>query len=726
MLLTLLTLSMPALAQDAEEPPESERRAQALEDANVSLQTQLDTAQAQIEALEAGSAKHAALEALISAGVTLIDDRQPMENRVEAAETLSLSGSAWALPFLRAAAQDRDPEVQKLALEVSANLTDPGAAEIGEMAAQSTYFSMSVREAGLTMLGELGTPSAAQALWKLANDDDLPNTLRRSAVATMQAYYPAVLAELGDPAGASDPAGSALFMLSSGAAGGVLLSAVGTWGQFDAGPAIGGTGGALIGVGGGLIYAKDRAISDGQGLLFTSGVGWGLTAASLTTTALHDPLTDPNTLKRDELGALYRVLGVSGGAALGLRGMANTPDPVDVLEMDAAGYLGFQLGRGLSDLGSKRNDPGPTRAVATLAGSTVGLGAGLALQDAWYLEGDDVYFAGVVASEAAVIGGLLPYALDRRDLLQSGLVRLTVHAGVAGAFTLTEIRPLSTQQTSLGLYGAAVGNALGAGIPLLGAAEDRTLLRVMLPMGAAGLAAGPLLYEPLSPDSHDWSMVGVGTALALAESIALGAVADDRDAFDLSSQYGGLVLVGTAGVSAGLLAASPVVDPNPGAMAFLGTSAIWGAWYGAIVPAAADAQWERSGYILSSTIVGDLFLVAGGVMVSPAVGMAPRDTLGAQLGGLSGATLGALGAAMFTDNSPQVAAASGIGSVAGMVTGALLTRGQSADGTARALPPLPGRLARIDLPGTLRPTFAPMVDEDGNEGVHLGLTLDRW
>jgi len=218
----------------------------------------------------------------------------------------------------------------------------------------------------------------------------------------------------------------------------------------------------------------------------------------------------------------------------------------------------------------------------------------------------------------------------------------------------------------------------------------------------------------------------VGTSLALAESVALGSVFVDRGSLS-GEQYGGVVLVGTAGVSAGLMAASPQVEPEPQAMAFLATSAIWGAWYGLIFPAAADAAWDSSGYVLSATVVGDVFLAAGGLLVSPAVGLDPGDTIGAQLGGLSGATLGALGGAMFTNDSSSIALTSGVGSVAGMVTGGAITAKRKASGkSASLLLPLPGGLARVELPGTLRPTFAPLIDDDGGEGVHLGLTLDGW
>jgi hypothetical protein len=125
--------------------------------------------------------------------------------------------------------------------------------------------------------------------------------------------------------------------------------------------------------------------------------------------------------------------------------------------------------------------------------------------------------------------------------------------------------------------------------------------------------------------------------------------------------------------------------------------------------------------VLFTTVTADVFLAGGGVLISPLVDLEPARTLGPQLGGVAGATVGALGAGLATDDGQAVAASALVGSTVGLGVGAVVSeaiRGKRAPRTA-ALP-------RLRLPGEWAPTATPIVLEDGSTALVIGVTGVGW
>jgi hypothetical protein len=172
----------------------------------------------------------------------------------------------------------------------------------------------------------------------------------------------------------------------------------------------------------------------------------------------------------------------------------------------------------------------------------------------------------------------------------------------------------------------------------------------------------------------------------------------------------------TTGALAGLgfPALGTRVDLAPADTIFVGSAGAWGAWYGAMVPLALDLDGSMSTLLLSSSLTGDAFLILGGVLLSPRVGLEAESALLAELGGLGGATLGALGASLASADGTRVAQGAVIGSTVGLLAGAVVTatRGVSA-------PVLPVPRLRLPTGWSISPTALVGPDEELAWGLKL-------
>ena len=280
-----------------------------------------------------------------TAGPVALDDRMPVAERVEALQELGEAGEAEVLWVVRAASQVDVPEVQLAALDAAAAYDTAEAAAILGWVLSSPGGEVAVREHALELLSSHGTPHAADQLYAAAIDRLVAARWRSAATRSLEANYPDLLAQRGPPKQAVDPMGGLAFVAANGMVGGVALSSVGVWGQFDGAPAIGAVGGAAMGLGLSGLYVSKRPLTTGQGLAYASGASWGLAASAWTTSVVHGPWTylergTPRWQTAQDAGAAYRLAGVGLGAGVGALWMRSDPAPWDVLEVDLAGYLG--------------------------------------------------------------------------------------------------------------------------------------------------------------------------------------------------------------------------------------------------------------------------------------------------------------------------------------------------------------------------------------------------
>jgi len=659
----------------------------------------------------------------------LVDPDAPLQDRVAASQ--ALADDPQALPFLRAALHARDATVVAATVEALGGVPTLAAAELLARVARDEASAQRVRILAVEAFGRhaqsvtsAGAPgvhaAAGDLLWELAADRDLRAPIRASAHQTLKEHYPDTLASRGRPIQPTGTTGAVLGTLANGAAVGVVLASVGVLGQSDAGPAIGGIGGGLIGLGTGALYAAQSPVTDGQGAAYASGVGWGITLGGFGASALVDRPNTPITYSRQwDARAALLLTGTAAGVATGAVLLRGDPRLEDVFEVDAAGYLGSQLAVAAFRLAEDSPSTGDWSVVA-LTGSAVGLGAGAALHPYWHLEPSDLLFAVALTTETTALGILMPTAADIR---RSGWPHTGIHLGLAGGLALAEVIPSTPHHSGMMFYGALVGNGLGAGVPLLFEGDDPQPLAIsMMAAGAVGTGAGYALGNVLQVEPGDWSMIAVGTSLVAAEATALGGVATDKGHIT-ANQLGGIVLTSSSVAAAGFLAASPFVEPRPGDMALLGSSAVWGVWLGTMTTLAIDPDVDVNDGVLAATFTADGFLVAGGVLLLADV--EPVDTLGAQLGGVTGATIFPLVATLSGNSDTRVfATASVLGTVVGMGAGGVITwvvqrNNRDKDRTSRSsLRWAPG--------GTWMPSAGPAVLPDGQVGVRVGVSVTGW
>lgn len=303
-----------------------------------------------------------------------------------------------------------------------------------------------------------------------------------------------------------------------------------------------------------------------------------------------------------------------------------------------------------------------------------------------------------------------------------GVPRLVANGMGAGALLFSELYPVSPKRSFTMGYGVVAGNAIGAGIPRLAQVEDsQPAVAAMLASGVLGGAVGFAVGEHLHPKPGDYALVGIGVPIIVAESAAIGSVLTNRGQLDWR-QYPGLILTAGGVGAAGLLAGGYAFDPQPGQVVLVGTAAGWGAWYGALTPIALDLPGDRDDLLLTIVGTADAFMLGAVVLELPAVQLDPRRTLVPQLGGVGGATLGALAVGLATSDRQAIAGGAVVGSVVG-IGGGMVVEGVLEKRRAPEALRLPH--PHIDLPGVWAVSGAPMPSDDGM-GLQVNLSVLGW
>ncbi|MBK9365574.1 MAG: HEAT repeat domain-containing protein [Deltaproteobacteria bacterium] len=690
---------------------------------------------AELAAAQVKAADHAVLSRIVADATTLLDEGLSAAQRVGAAQDLATLGDSRGLPFLLFAVRRAgDAEVRAQAMRAAGSFDDPAVRQLASEGLESPSQPPVLRIACMDVL--LLTPDEAlgERLYALAGDREAPEAVREAALAALNTHYPVLVQLRGEPEALGLTLGAVPGIVANGVAGGVMLSSIGVLGQSDVGVVIGAIGGSLVGAGTGTTYALTRPLTPGQSLAYTLGVASGLNIGVSTSFMLG---------AGDEASAAFRAVGVGAGAVMGYRRFKKDPTVSDVMEGAIGAHLGQQLAFGAHDLivpsppfkysyyddqaayrawGVEVQQWSQRRVGVALGGLVVGGAATALAQDAWDLSVEDAVFGGVVGAEGAWIGGWLPVAIDGE--YRSGAVRVGWVAGTAAGLALTELRPASVQQSFFTAYGAAAGNALGAGLPMLaGTKKERVMARVMLPVGAAGAAAGYLAADQLSVEGGDGALLYIGVPIVLAHNAALASGLNRLT--DLQGdQATGLFLAGSGLGALGAAALGAKTDPTAAQVALVASAGAWGAWYGVLTPIALNIDTPDGALMLSGVGLADGLMVATALAQLPAVGLKPRSTLAPQLFAVGGATLGALGVALTTDSGQAIAGGALVGASLGFGGGTIFQvsrdRNVAKDRQALALLPRPD-LHR--LPGHWSPSLAPTMMEDGSPGVAMGLTI---
>ncbi len=751
--LTLLGLSLasPAFAENPPPPKEDVPGNLSLQD----LQTELDAAK---KDKSKSAAEIKALTEIIDAASILLDHRFPPAARTVALQRLADQADPRAIKFIWAASHAQSAEVRGATITVATRWEHADAVDLLARRADSTFETAANRTAAIEALGKSKRPAAADALYKLSMDKAVIAQARAQAIDSLKKYFPDYLKDKLQPSIAGDPAGTVSAIAGSALTGGIMLGSVGEWGQGEAAVAIGSLGGAGIGAGTAALYLRSSPASAGQGIRYASNVAWGLAGGMMASQAIYanqgmDYDHQEREIDNRNMSALLRTVGVGIGAGTGFARRKHNPTFRDVMEVNAAGILGSQLGRStasmMQSLGRstqecdayyvdgmeaalttcrseewhRENRESRVRSGITMAGSALGLAVGTITKDKWNPSGQDALFSSVVAAETMVVAGLLPGALGSHQDPDS-FVDLAAWSGLTAGMFYTHHRPVTYQQTALIGYGVLAGNGLGVGIGSLPGKplQEKTREGIIIPAGIGGAALGAWSSSYLKPSQGDWTMVGVGTALTAAEIGAITFVLDEHDVLKTDEQIGGIILTGTTLASAGFMAATKALEPEPIDSMFMGSAASWGAFYGSVGQVAIDTDLDDPDAVLVTTLAADVGLGLGGWILSDKSSITPRSTLVPQLFGLTGATLGSLGVMLATEKGQPIAIGAVTGATAGFGLGAALApKLARKQGTARA-PLLILPRPRIDPPGHWTFSALPAVTQDGHLGAALQLT----
>ncbi|MCB9744497.1 MAG: HEAT repeat domain-containing protein [Alphaproteobacteria bacterium] len=721
-LTSLAQLSGLAWAQDTPEPAEEVPVAvdPALEAELASLRASLAQAEA---ALAQGAGSTEALQQTLDQLAVLLDGRREGAERVAAAEALGALADPQLIPFFYNAVHAGPPAVKRAAIEALRSTPTAEVTPIASWALQRGTEDLS--RAAMQLLADIPEDAAADVLYAYAMAPDTEEPLREAAVEALQLGHADYLAERGMPQPPLRKAGgeALIGVAANGVAGGILLSSIGVWGRSDIGVVIGAVGGALVGAGTGATYALTRPVTLSHSLQYAGGVGWGLELGVLTTQAIYG---DEWGGSRDSVGALLRATGVAAGATGAYLRFKKDVDPVDVTELNLSMLLGQQLGFGAAHLALDRGygyegawdlDTQP-RMLSALGGTAAGAAVGLALRDRWELDEDDLTFAAVTGAELLWVGAWLPMAIDERGHM--GAPRFAWAAGTSAALAFSEFADPSLARTGSMAYGFTAGTAFGAGLPMLAQREGvQPAAASMLALGALGGGLGYAVGERLDMDPGSYATLMVGIPLTIAQASGYSFVLYERDVLN-DTQPVGFILTASGAGAAGLLGLTQFIQPSSGQAIVTGSGAAWGAWYGVLVPVAAGAELDPDQLMLSTLLVSDLGLAGAAILQSPAVGLQPRSTLLPQLGGVSGATLGALGAALVTGDGEVIAGGAVLGSLLGFGGGALLEVNQAKKRQTRTSLSLPR--PDVDLPGQWSVMASPTVMENGEMGGQVMVT----
>lgn len=660
----------------------------------------------------------------------LVEGRQ--EALTESAKALGALVHEKSFGFVASAARDRDPLLRETVIAVAPTWGDSAVRMLQERAKREVFHSKLQRLA-LDGLASIGSTAAADALYAIASDTNLNEEAAEHARSLLTEHFAAYLAEKGGlPGRNSDSIGQGAVVAGSGVVGGVLLSSVGVWGQSDLGVGVGLLGGTAIGVGGGYLYTRDRPISRGQGLRYSSNVVWGLAGSQMVNTSIGGD---------ENFDALVRTVGVSAGAWLGYRAMENDPAWGDVLETNVAGILGATTALSIHSLATAARDSHREQSMemlseaarerlsevdyrrrdrevglTLLAGSAAGLGVGTALQGAWEPDsvdlGASVLGAFVVSDAFGIVEKFEPFD---RHFYEGEWRTVGSNLGLIGGLTAAHHLDSDWNMVGLSAGYSAIGKVAGHGLGELLRLEDRAL--VSTPLSLAGTIGGAVAAGSLRPGQDDLAAVSLGTAVVTANVGVLNEKLLAMNAVKAPTADGSTLLVGAA-TAGGLLAASNGFQVEPDRSLFVTTGAGWGVYYGSLAQLMIPGELEFEDAALITVGVMDLGIGAAAYLTSDAGGVDPRDTFVPQLIGVAGGTLGALGVMLANASPEAIAAGALLGSTAGLAGGAMV-----GPKLKRQQKPRTKASLGIDAPGVWSFLALPSVNADGSLGGNVQLNV---
>ncbi len=370
----------------------------------------------------------------------------------------------------------------------------------------------------------------------------------------------------------------------------------------------------------------------------------------------------------------------AGGAAAAAVAVAQLVElePGDVVEAGSYGAAGNLLGFGLASMipGTAPRD----RVLGMNLGGALGLAAGVALAPLTELDAASAPTLGLGLAVGGLAGALSPALYDAARLGDAPGVQIGggLAAGSAlglGAGLLVDqlLRPGPSARAHAA-YGASLGALAGAGIGLTASTEDRWLAGLTGGLSALGALAVGATGSDQTYDGEDLALGSAWVGVIGWHALGLTLLLEGTD-----RQAAGVAL-GTVGLGAltGMYLV-PHVELSLSDTLMLLAGNVWGTWIGgwggAVLRDAAfpDLDARRgAGYTLLATVLGsDLGVALTGLVVGELLEVPPTRFAVINLAGLGGMMLGMIGAGFAQDD--PLRAGNVVGSLTGLVLGAVVT-----------------------------------------------------
>ncbi len=480
-----------------------------------------------------------------------------------------------------------------------------------------------------------------------------------------------------------------------------------------AGMYAGGGAGAL-----GMVFLGPDEISLDQSMLISSSGLLGTWSGSMLAATLI-----PEGAEAEENRIIASaVLGAAAGTAVG--GLMKRPPPArNMLMVDISTFAGWQVGGGIGDLMElDYSDDRNLRSGISLLGG----GAFLAGSAAAARHGMDPSpgVMGMTIGHASWIGLWTPWLITDNPEPQQvlGGMRLGLGAGTVAGLALSPHIDLTPKSVGLQLAGAGAGAAVGAGVPMALGIEGpvRGVVGPMLLGGVGGQALGAAVAPSYDISPSDALLMGTIETWALYQGLGWAVFIDQANpGLDERQSIGmGLSIAGTGTLVAGAM--GPLTEFTMSESAMVGSGGAWGTWYGAWGGQLAGLDPQT--HWLTTLVAGNVGLL--GTAAAAGGGWDPDwrtvgvvDSLG-----LLGGAVGAMAGVIASPDLEAVAAGSLLGSTAGIVGGALVTRNSSGPGWSPGWGPIIPR-PHLNLPYRARVSAAPWLAESGDPGAMVSLSL---
>lgn len=403
-------------------------------------------------------------------------------------------------------------------------------------------------------------------------------------------------------------------------------------------------------------------------------------------------------LRRDESPTAEDVAaGIELGAGLGFATAAVLeqtlePEPADVGEADVFALGGGALGLGLGLMIPDAKAP-VVAGLFEVGTLTLGTTA-LYLAPRTEYDGLSVASTGLLTGYGAWLGAWAPTLYNDGEVpakQRAGGALFGAGLGLASGALLTQaadIRPQTAEDLTETALGSLASTMTGAGIGLMIADDDdRLVVGLMEAVGVAGTAGVAVLAPSTEFSEGDYTLGALWTGQLLWNGLGAAYLAD---ASDRQKAGVALTMAGVGGIGGGFV--SQYVDREPTDVLLSFTGSVWGTWlgfFGSRLAEDAGVDLTNDDVLLSTLIGSDAGLLITTIALSPLVEMNPERVGWINLGGLSGALVGAtfgLVAGGVDGANPGNVIGSGVGLLATSVVTGFVDFETSEDAVAQVAP----------------------------------------